>query len=195
MTLAAAAPYSRRAAALIALASPLIVRHVPRRTPPATDAGIAPPPFSGQRRGTGRRTRNQLAHAVSRYRVAAGATVLPDGLRHKLETSALLVGPGAPIAAGDQEITQIRRAIRLERKLDISYRGSTGDDSTRTIWPFALGFFDRVRVVAAWCEMRVDFRHFRTDRITRLALSDERYPRSRQALLGEWRQIEGIPAG
>ncbi len=136
----------------------------------------------------------QLGEAARNVIAKIGA-VLPDALRHKLETSALLVGPGAPIAAGDQEVTQIRRAIRLERKLDISYRGSTGDDSTRTIWPFALGFFDRVRVVAAWCEMRVDFRHFRTDRITRLAVSEERYPRSRQALLGEWRQIEGIPAG
>jgi hypothetical protein len=32
--------------------------------------------------------------------------------------------------------------------------------------PFALAFFDRVRVVAASCELRDGYRHFRTDRIT-----------------------------
>ena len=131
---------------------------------------------------------------AARNVIAKVGAVLPDALRHELESSALLVGPGAPIAAGDQEVTQIRRAIRLERKLDIRYRSPAGDESARTIWPFALGFFDRVRVVAAWCEMRGDFRHFRTDRIAQLVFSDERYPRRRQALLSEWRRIEGVPA-
>ena len=129
---------------------------------------------------------------AARNVIAKIAAVLPHELRLELETSALLVGPGQPIAAGDQEVTQIRQAIRAERKLDIEYRDPKGADSTRTIWPFALGFFDRVRVVAAWCEMRSDFRHFRTDRIVNLAVSEERYPRRRQALLREWRQNEGI---
>ena len=67
---------------------------------------------------------------------------------------------------------------------------SDGRDSRRTIWPFALGFFDRVRVVVAWCEMREDFRHFRTDRIGKVQVTDERYPRRRQVLLKEWREAE-----
>ena len=47
--------------------------------------------------------------------------------------------------------------------------------------------------MAAWCELRGDYRHFRTDRIAALKLSDKRYPRRRQALLKEWRATEGIP--
>ena len=70
---------------------------------------------------------------------------------------------------------------------------ATGSTSKRTIWPFALGFFDRVRVVVAWCELREGFRHFRTDRINRLQVVDKRYPRRRQVLLKEWRASEGIP--
>ena len=66
-------------------------------------------------------------------------------------------------------------------------------ETRRTIWPFALGFFDRVRVVAAWCEMRKGFRHFRTDRIAALTVTEARYPRRRQALLKQWREIEGVP--
>jgi predicted DNA-binding transcriptional regulator YafY len=56
-----------------------------------------------------------------------------------------------------------------------------------------IGFFEKVRVVTAWCEMRRDFRSFRVDRITRLAVLDERYPRRRAAMLKEWREREGIP--
>jgi predicted DNA-binding transcriptional regulator YafY len=113
-------------------------------------------------------------------------------LRETLDDSGLLVGPGEPIAAGDAELPKIRQAIRRERKLAISYRDKEGAASKRTIWPFALGFFDRSRVVMAWCELRQDYRHFRTDRIATLAVSDRGYPRRRQAMLKEWRQREGI---
>ena len=106
----------------------------------------------------------------------------------------MIVGPGEAIVAGDQEVALIRQAIRSERKLEITYRDQNNAESTRIIWPFALAFFDRVRVVAAWCEKRRAFRHFRTDRITVLALTDLRYPRRRQAMLKEWRAAEGIEA-
>jgi len=41
--------------------------------------------------------------------------------------------------------------------------------------------------VIAWCEMREDFRHFRTDRMTAVQVSEVRYVRRRSALLKEWR--------
>jgi predicted DNA-binding transcriptional regulator YafY len=50
-----------------------------------------------------------------------------------------------------------------------------------------------VRVVVAWCELRDGFRHFRTDRISKVQVVDKRYPRRRQVLLREWRASEGIP--
>jgi predicted DNA-binding transcriptional regulator YafY len=121
------------------------------------------------------------------------AAVLPQDLKTSLDTSSLLIGPGNTIAAGDTELPVIRQAIRSERKLRIRYLDGKGRDSRRTIWPFALGFFDRVRVVVAWCEMREDFRHFRTDRIGKVQVTDKRYPRRRQALLKDWREREGIP--
>ena len=48
------------------------------------------------------------------------------------------------------------------------------------------------RVVAAWCETRAAFRHFRVDRIVGLVIAPERYPRRRRALLAEWRKAEGL---
>ncbi len=143
---------------------------------------------------------SRLAGAA-RNALAKIAAVLPADRREGMDGSALLVGPGEPIAAGDvrldakldAELTAIRQAIRAERKLDLSYRDRDGSESRRMIWPFALGFFDRVRVVVAWCELRQSFRHFRTDRILSLSVSETRYPRRRQILLKEWRTAEGIP--
>ena len=139
------------------------------------------------------RTDSRLAGAA-RNAKAEIAAVLPPDLRHELDTSALLVGPGTPAAAGDVELARIRAAIRDEQKLRIDYRDAKGQDTTRVIWPFALGFFDRARVVVAWCERKEEFRHFRTDRIVALEVQPTRYPRRRQALLKAWRQIEGIAA-
>jgi predicted DNA-binding transcriptional regulator YafY len=131
---------------------------------------------------------------AARDALAKISAVLPPALRDDADATALLVGPGAPIAAGDAELATIRLAIRTERKLDIAYRDRAAAPTRRLIWPFALGFFDRARVVVAWCELRQGFRHFRTDRIDALTLVPERYPRRRQTLLKEWRQAEGIAA-
>ena len=78
------------------------------------------------------------------------------------------------------------------RKLAIAYADGAGAQTRRVVWPFALAFFDRARVVVAWCETRAAFRHFRTDRIAELAPMAERYPRRRAALLREWRQAEDL---
>lgn len=131
---------------------------------------------------------------AARDALAKIAAVLPPDLRDDLDASTLIIGPGPVIAAGDIELATIRQAIRAERKLAIAYRDGHAADSRRTIWPFALAFFDRVRVVVAWCELRQAFRNFRTDRISALTLIDTRYPRRRQVLLREWRVAEGIAA-
>jgi predicted DNA-binding transcriptional regulator YafY len=86
----------------------------------------------------------RLAEAA-RNALAKIAAVLPPELRHEADSAALLVGPGQAIAAGDTEVAAIREAIRLEHKLHIRYRDGSGEETARTIWPFALGFFDRVR--------------------------------------------------
>ena len=47
-----------------------------------------------------------------------------------------------------------------------------------------------VRMIVAWCELRDDFRNFRTDRVSRLSVSKDRYPGRRNVLLAEWRVKE-----
>lgn len=130
--------------------------------------------------------------AAARNALAKIAAVLPADLRDSLDASTLLIGPGERIVADAIDLAVIRRAIRSERKLAISYRDKGGAQSERVIWPFALGYFDRVRIAVAWCELRQDFRHFRTDQIVRADIIDTRYPRRRPALLKDWRAAQGI---
>jgi predicted DNA-binding transcriptional regulator YafY len=137
------------------------------------------------------RTDSPLA-ASARDALAKIAAVLPLELSDLLDSSALIIGPGERIALGDSELPRIRHAIRAERKLNIAYTDGVGAATQRAIWPFALAFFDRARVVVAWCETRQAFRHFRTDRISAIEATAERYPRRRQILIKEWRLTEGL---
>ncbi|MFZ6653707.1 helix-turn-helix transcriptional regulator [Undibacterium sp. TJN19] len=131
---------------------------------------------------------------AARDALAKIAAVLPAEARRELETSGLLIGPSSKNGGNDEQLRQIRQAIRQQHKLIFSYQDENRSTSQRIIWPCALAFFDSLRVVVAWCELRADFRHFRTDRIQGLQVSDDTYPRSRQALLKEWREQQGIRA-
>lgn len=119
--------------------------------------------------------------------------VLPDDLKDGIEHSGLLIGPGDAVPAGDIELPAIREAIRSERKMRIVYADEQGNSTRRTVWPAALAFYDRVRVIVAWCELRGGYRHFRTDRIADLEITTERYPRRRASLLKAWRTLRDVP--
>jgi predicted DNA-binding transcriptional regulator YafY len=45
-----------------------------------------------------------------------------------------------------------------------------------------------VRLIAAWCELRNDFRHFRTDRVVEAGFLEERYPGRPSVLRAEWKK-------
>jgi predicted DNA-binding transcriptional regulator YafY len=138
-------------------------------------------------RWVARRSDDRSLAAAADDALAKIAAVLPDDLRREVEAATLLVGPERPhVDAIDA--AQVREAIRREQKLTISYRDAEGRGTTRTIWPFAIGFFEQARVMVAWCETRRGFRHFRLDRVARLDLLPARYPRGRAALLADWRR-------
>jgi predicted DNA-binding transcriptional regulator YafY len=129
--------------------------------------------------------------AAARNAVAKIRAVLPDDLRDSVDAATLTV----PMIASEPavvDVAAIRMAIRGEKKLRIAYRNNDGEESTRTIWPLLIGFFDRVLVVPAWCELRQDYRAFRIDRIHSVEVLDERYPRRRAVMVKEWRATQNI---
>jgi predicted DNA-binding transcriptional regulator YafY len=85
------------------------------------------------------------------------------------------------------DVKVVREAIRREQTLRIAYVAETGVPTERAIWPIAMAFYERRQTVAAWCELRSAFRHFRTDRITAMTLTGQRYPRRRAELMKAWR--------
>lgn len=119
--------------------------------------------------------------------------ILPDNLSGLIETQ-VLYPVKQPSGYDEHEqhiLNTARAAIRSNRKLSFNYTDAKGRPSNRCIWPFAIGYFDHTRLISAWCELRQDFRHFRSDRI-REAVIREPYPTPHMILLGEWRRQENI---
>ncbi len=100
-----------------------------------------------------------------------------------------LVAPASVSERADTpQVAQLRDAIRRQRKVSISYEDAQGALTDRIIWPIAIVYFDDARLLAAWCEHRSAFRHFRVDRLHLRTILAERYPGRRQSLLTRWRQ-------
>lgn len=131
--------------------------------------------------------------SAARNAVAKITAVLPAGRSHEAEASGLLAGAIPSASIDSVDLAPIRSAIRTEQKIWIAYNDENGMRTERRIWPISLTFCARVRLLAAWCELRENYRHFRTDRIARFAEVGERYPRRRRALIKEWRAMEGLP--
>ncbi|MEP3298696.1 MAG: YafY family protein [Parasphingorhabdus sp.] len=113
------------------------------------------------------------------------ATVLPEDRDTEPANTALFAFTENPQV--DAHITvPIRKALRHQKKLFLHYTDGNQAKTERKVWPVALGYFDHVQLLLAWCELRSEFRRFRVDRIVRVTALDERLPRPRQALLREW---------
>lgn len=115
------------------------------------------------------------------------AAVLPKARRAEIFDTGLFAPryDAKPEAPGIDEAL-VRRAIRDERKITLRYADARGQHSQRTLWPFGLAYFRDARVIMAWCELRQDFRHFRTDRIASLDVLAQRMPQRRADLLKRW---------
>ena len=77
----------------------------------------------------------------------------------------LFVSAWEPQVPAEADLTLVRAAIAEERILSLRYRDATGAATRRRIRPLAVVFYADAPVIAAWCELRQDFRHFRPDRI------------------------------
>ena len=122
------------------------------------------------------------------------ATATPKDLRDNMADTSLWVPVGAGGGqASDIHVRPVREAIRYQHRLRLGYRDEKGDTSDRMVWPFALAFFQGSRMLAAWCELRAAFRHFRIDRIAEVETTGERYPAHRHELLRTWRKEHAIP--
>ncbi|WP_394691470.1 helix-turn-helix transcriptional regulator [Hoeflea sp.] len=87
----------------------------------------------------------------------------------------------------------LRDAIRDERKLELIYQDEKGRETVRTVRPLALVYHLECVMLAAWCELRGAFRHFRADRIYGCGVLEERFTGQAGALRMIW--LEQNPLG
>jgi len=118
---------------------------------------------------------------------------VPERLRPYVLDPASGAPPGRCIPEDRIDAAQLRAQIHAGRKLFVRYGDEQGRITERTIWPVAIGYHETVRMMAAWCELRRDFRHFRMDRILAAEFLDERYPERPGALRAKWRRTLNKP--
>ena len=128
----------------------------------------------------------ELARAAQDV-VAKVSAILPPSLRPVLLEAPLIVTNFNPPLKDRIDPALLRKALRESRRIEIHYEDEKSRESRRIIWPLALGYLDQRRILVSWCEMREDFRHFRTDRIIEMTLQDTRYRTPRAVMLKRWR--------
>ena len=84
------------------------------------------------------------------------------------------------------DLAKTRSWIRAGRKLRILYRDESGKQTERIVWPVMVGYAEAVRLLAAWCELRNEFRHFRTDRIVEAEFLSQSHDATVLALQTRW---------
>ena len=132
-----------------------------------------------------------LAEAATRA-LAKIATGSPKDLRDRIAETGLWV-PSSRKAGTSTALRPLREAIRREHKVRIAYKNEAGLATERIVWPIGLAFYEGRPLLAAWCELRAAFRHFRADRIVQLDSTAERYPTRRSALVRAWLNEMKIP--
>lgn len=136
-------------------------------------------------RWVARRGDSDLSRAAQDTSAKIGA-VLPQALKPFLFDSGLMAPPVFFKTVDSVDVAALRQAVREQRKVELVYRDENGKDSERVIWPIGIAYFDAQRLVIAWCELRRDFRSFRTDRMIKMTVSKDRYSERRKALLKRW---------
>jgi predicted DNA-binding transcriptional regulator YafY len=120
-----------------------------------------------------------------------------ESLRSKVETvlpPRLAALPGDPVfvfageeaGAGARHLPALRRALRDGLRVTIDYAGAEGVASRRDLRPLQLEFWGRVWTLAAWCELRGDFRSFRLDRIDAVTVGQDRCPQEPGRTLADY---------
>jgi len=113
--------------------------------------------------------------SAARDLISKSAAAVPERLRPFIADPTIGAPPANARAPDGLDIARTRLWIRSARKIRIRYRNRETQDTERTIWPVILGYAETVRLLAAWCELRQAFRHFRTDRILAAEFLDANY--------------------
>jgi predicted DNA-binding transcriptional regulator YafY len=131
----------------------------------------------------------QLTEAANRA-IRKIEAVLPVEVRERVD-EVLLYAPGFRASKELREkLDTLHNAAQERRVVLIAYTREDGQPSVRRLHPLALYFWGGTWTLAAWCELRNDFRSFRVDRMQHLEGLDEVFmPKPGQMLSDFLRKI------
>lgn len=105
--------------------------------------------------------------------------VLPREAAGRLTAQSLHVPLGFAADPSGVLAAPLRRAIRDRLRTQITYQRpdqqEDGSSTQRWVHPLEIACFGSFWMLAAWCELRREFRHFRLDRIVDLTITPERF--------------------
>jgi predicted DNA-binding transcriptional regulator YafY len=99
-------------------------------------------------------------------------------------------GAGVPRSV---DLRSLRRSIRAEEKLRITYEDHDARRTRRIVKPIAVFYYIEVVVLAAWCELRQALRHFRVDRIVDVKPTGRHFAGEGDRLRALWRKQHRLP--
>ena len=121
------------------------------------------------------------------------AHVLPTEQVTPIVNGALKVSPSEAVPPSRIDLRSTRDAIRNEEKLQITYCDLEDMRTDRRVWPLVIIYYTELIVLAAWCELREDFRHFRADRITACSQTGDRFVGQGEAMRARWSGLHTMP--
>lgn len=138
-----------------------------------------------------RRIRDDHLHGAAERVLSKIALALPPGMHRALAEPRIWISDGDARRPTGVDLREVRRAIRSARKLLITYMDEARRPSRRTIRPIAMVYYVDVTLIAAWCELRSDFRHFRVDRIASCTALDAYFTDDSESHMAQWLALRG----
>jgi predicted DNA-binding transcriptional regulator YafY len=103
-------------------------------------------------------------------------SVLPTAERAAAESLRVFVPALAGLEPSTQRtLQQLREAAQTKHLTRIIYRDAVNQPTERTVRPLGVFYWGTVWTLAAWCELKEDFRSFRVDRIATLDVLEHRF--------------------
>ncbi|KAB0679247.1 helix-turn-helix transcriptional regulator [Aureimonas leprariae] len=137
-----------------------------------------------------RRTGDEELRAAASQVAAKVAAAMPAPLARAIDGRAIHAWGEVAASPAGVDLATVRRAVRDERKLKLSYRDEAGRETERTIRPIALIYYPETTNIVAWCELRSALRQFRAERVLASQAVDAYFrgegDRLRDAWIGGW---------
>lgn len=120
-------------------------------------------------------------------------SVLPPTSRAAAESLAVYAADAGIDDATARALQGLRLAVLARRKLRLNYADEQGRASLRTERPLGCFFWGQTWTLAAWCELRQDFRNFRLDRVRAHETLDQRFADEPGKTLADLLRAVGAP--